>query len=117
MFLLAAFVVQTVVRVEILNYEAGKYLPRTDRNAEGTFADGKWRSSMENSPRDQLRSLVRTWGLMQFLLAPLLLIIAVVVFFKSRRSWVKIAATFSVIVAGVAITLALYREYYRSLGW
>jgi hypothetical protein len=117
MFLLTAVVVQTAVRVEVLNYQAGSYLPRTDRDADGSFADGQWRLSTENTPRDQLRGLVSTWGLLQYVLAPLLLIIAVVVFLKSRRSWLTIAATLSVVVAGIAISLALYREYYPSLTW
>ena len=117
MFLLTAVVVQTAVRVEVLNYRADNYLPRRDRNADGTFADGTWRRSMENNPRDLLRDLVSTWGLLQYVLAPLLLIVAVVVFLKSKRSWVTAAATFSVVVASVAISLALYRAYYPSLAW
>ena len=117
MFLLTAFVVQTAVRVEVLNYQAGNYLPRADRNADGTFADGKWRLSTENTPRDQLRGLVGTWGLLQYVLAPLLLMIAVIIFLKSRRSWLTMAATLGVVVASLAISLAFYREYFPSLGW
>lgn len=69
MFLLTALVLQTDVRIEVLNFQAGSYLPRKDRNPDGTLADGKWRVSLENSPRDQLRALVGTYGLLQYLLA------------------------------------------------
>jgi hypothetical protein len=117
MFLLTAFVVQTAVRVEVLNFQAGNYLPRTDRNPDGTLADGKWRESLENNPRDQLRDLVATFGLLQYLLAPLLLIFAIVVLLKSSRSWAKICVTLSLVVSTIAISRMLYREYYQSLGW
>jgi len=117
MFLLTAFVVQTAVRVEVLNFQAGNYLPRTDRNLDGSLADGKWRVSLENSPRDQLRGLVATFGLLQYLLAPLLLIFAIMMLLKSSRSWVKIGATLSLVVSTIAMSLMFYREYYESLGW
>jgi hypothetical protein len=58
MLLLTACVLQTAIRVEVLNARAGHYLPRADRNRDGTLADGKWRRSPDNSPRDQLRDLV-----------------------------------------------------------
>jgi len=116
MFLLTAFVVQTAVRIEVLNFQAGSYLPRKDRNPDGTLADGKWRVSLENGPRDRLRALVETFGLLQYLLAPLLLIFAIFVLLKSRRSWVKIGATLSLVVSTIAMSFTLYREYYQSLG-
>ena len=117
MFLLTAFVLQTAVRIEVLNFQAGSYLPRKDRNADGTLADGKWRVSLENSPRDQLRALVEKLGLLQYLLAPLLLIFAIIMLLKSSKSWFKIGATFSLLTSTIAISLMLYREYYQSLGW
>src|SRR5262245_1116974 len=90
MFLLTAFVLQTAVRIEVLNFQAGSYLPRKDLNADGTLADGKWRvSSLENSPRDRLRSLVATFGLFQYFLAPLLLIFPIIVLLKSSKSWIR----------------------------
>jgi hypothetical protein len=117
MLLLMALVMQTALRVEVLNVQAGNYLPRKDRNPDGTLADGKWRVSLENSPRDQLRDLVATFGMLQYLLAPLLLIFAFVVFFRSSRSWVEVFATLSLVVSTLAISLMVYREYYQSLGW
>jgi hypothetical protein len=117
MFLLTALVVQTAVRVEVLNFQADNYLPRSDRNPDGTLADGKWRVSGENSPRDQLRALVETFGLLQYLLSPLLLILAILVLLQSRRSWVKAGATISLVLSSIAMTLMFYREYFQSLGW
>jgi hypothetical protein len=116
MILLTAFVLQSAARIEVLNMRAGNYLPRRDRNPDDSFADGKWRISQENTQRDQLRGLVQTLGLLQYVLAPLLLILAIAVFLKSRESRTKVAAAFSVFVATIAISLTLYREYFQSLG-
>lgn len=115
MILLTAFVLQSAARIEILNMRAGNYLPRSDRNPVDSLADGKWRISQENTSRDQLRGLVQTLGLLQYVLAPLLLILAIAVFLKSRGSRAKVAAAFSVFVATIAISLMLYREYFQSL--
>jgi hypothetical protein len=117
MILLAVFVLQTAVRIEVLNNRAGNYLPRSDRNPDGTLADGEWRASSENNPRDQLRGLVQTSGLLQYVFAPLLLILALAVTLRSRRSWTKLVGALSTLVAIIAISLMLYRQYYQSLGW
>lgn len=117
LMLLTVFVLHSAARIEILNVRAGNYLPRRDRDPNGTLSDGKWRLSLENTARDQLREAVQTFGLMQYALAPLLLIFSFVVFFKNRRSWASVAATFSVFAAAVAISLMLYRDYFGSLGW
>ena len=117
MILLTAFVLHSAVRIEVLNMRAGNYLPRSDRNPDGTFSDGKWRLSQENTPRDQLRTAVESLGLSQYILAPLLAILALAVFFKSKTSWTKRVATVSVVVAAIAISLMFYRQYYQSLGW
>lgn len=117
MTLLTAFVVHSAARIEVLNFQAGSYLPRRDRDLDGNLTDGKWRISPENSPRDQLREAVQTFGLMQYFLAPVLLIFSLAVFFKTRRSRASVAATVSVFVAAIAISLMLYRGYYESLGW
>ena len=117
LMLLTAFVLHSAARIEVINMWAGNYLPRRDRAPDGTLTDGKWRISPDNTPRDQLRNAVQTLGLMQYVLAPLLLIFSLVVFFKTRRSWTSVAATFSVFAAAVAISLMLYRDYLGSLGW
>ena len=115
MVLLAAFVLYTAVRIEVLNAKAGYYLPRKDRQPDGTFADGKWRVSFENTPRDQLRSVVQTTGAMQYVMAPLLFAVAALVALKSRIKWAKVAGATGVLVAIIAVWLMLYREYWSSL--
>ena len=117
LMVLTAFVLHSAARIEALNMQAGNYLPRRDRNPDGTLTDGKWRTSQENTARDQLRDAVQTLGLMQYALAPLLLIFSLCAFFKTRKSWIRMATTFSVFAAAVAISLMLYRDYYGSLGW
>ena len=117
MILLAAFVIQTAARIEVLNARAGNYLPRNDRNLDATFADGTWRVSEGITPRNQLRSVVQTFGLLQYALAPLLFMLAAAVSLRSRKSWTKVAGTVSEFVAVIAVWLMLYREYYQSLGW
>ena len=116
MILLTAFVFQSAVRIEVLNIQSGSYLPRRDRNLDGTLSDGKWRISAENTSRDQLREAVQTLGLLQYVLAPLLLLLALGVLLKTRRSWSGSLAAFSGVVAVSAISLMLYREHYESFG-
>lgn len=115
--LLTAVVLHSAARIEVLNMQAGNYLPRRDRAPDGTLADGKWRISPENNARDQLRAAVQTLGIVQYVLAPLALIFSLAVFFKTRRSWASVVATFSAASAVVAIWLMFYRDYYGSLGW
>ena len=117
MFLLTAFEVQTAVRIEILNVQVGGYLPRTIQNSNETPQDGKWRASLENSPRDQFRSVVATYGLLQYLLVPLLMMLAILVLWRSQKKWIKIGAMLSVSAPTIAMSLMFYREYYQSLGW
>jgi len=115
--LLTAFVLHSAARIEVLNMRAGNYLPRSDRDPDGALTDGKWRLSQENTARDQLRASVQTFGMLQYVLAPLLLTFSLAVFFKTRGSWASVAATFSMFAAAVAISFMLYREYFQSLGW
>ena len=117
MILLAAFVIQMVARIEVLNARAGNYLPRNDCNPDADFADGRWRVSEGIAPRNQLRSVVQTFGLLQYVFAPLLFMLAVAVSLNARKSWMKVAGSVSVFVAVIAVWLMLYREYYQSLGW
>lgn len=116
MLLLTLFVLHTAVRIEILNAQAGYYLPRHDRQPDGTFADGKWRVSLENTPRDQLRKAVQTYGIVQYVIAPLLFAVAAFVALKSKIMWARVVGATSVFVAVVALWLMFYREYWSSLG-
>ncbi|MCM3869726.1 MAG: hypothetical protein ND895_03360 [Pyrinomonadaceae bacterium] len=115
--LLATFVLYTSLRIEYLNLRAGSYLPRQDRNADGSFSDGKWRVSSEYSPRDQLREVVATFGLMQYLIAPLLLMLTVLTVGRTKSGWGRLVGCFSLVIALFALTLMYYREYYTSLGY
>ena len=117
LIILTAFVLHSAARIEILNVRAGNYLPRRDHNPEGGLIDGKWRISLENNARDQLRAAVGTFGLMQYILTPLLLIFSLAVFFKTSRSWTHAVAAFSVFASVIAISVMLYRSYWESLGW
>ena len=116
MLVLAALVFQTAVRIEVLNAQAGYYLPRKDRTPDGSFSDGVWRISQESTPRDQLRGVVRTFGLLQYVLAPLLLAVSALAAEKSKPKWAKVAGFIVMLAAAIAIWLMLHREYYQSLG-
>jgi TRAP-type uncharacterized transport system fused permease subunit len=114
--LLTAFVFYTAVRIEVLNARAVEYLPRRDKNTDRSYSDGKWRISLSNSPRDELREIVQSYGLMQYLLAPLLLILSVLVIAKSKHIRGKFFAGVSILVSVTAIYLMFSREYLSSLG-
>ena len=116
MLLLGAFVFTTAVRIEILNAQAGYYLPRQDRQPDGTFADGKWRVSLENTPRDQLRGVVQIYGIMQYVTAPLLFAVAALVVLKAKIIWARALGATGAFVAVIALWLMFYREYWSSLG-
>jgi len=110
MVVLALWVLFAAVRIERLNAEAGYYLPRHDE-------DGKWRVSRESTSRDQLRGLITSVGLFQYVFAPL--VVGLAAFHLGRRDsamrrWL---ATFSGIIGLVALSFAFYRGYFSSLGW
>jgi EamA domain-containing membrane protein RarD len=75
-----------------------------------------WRISQEITPRDQLRGVVRTFGLLQYVLAPLLLAVSALAAKKSKPRWAKVAGFIVMLAAVIAIWLMLHREYYQSLG-
>jgi hypothetical protein len=112
MISLAVWVASTSVRIEWWNAQAGIYLPRHDEEA-GTKRRVSFRQII---PRDELRELVSTVGLMQYLFAPL--VVGFAAFYLSRdasaqRPWFAACAG----VAGfAALSLAVYRGYYTSLG-
>lgn len=113
--LLAAFTLHTAIRIEYLNVRAGSYLPRRDRKTDGTFSDGAWRISSEDSARDRLRQTVGTLGLAQYLVVPLLLALSFFQGFKSRARWVPTIA--SGLIGLFALAMMYYRGYYSSLGY
>jgi len=117
LIVLTAVVMQTTIRIEVLNWQAGSYLPRSDRNAEDSLSDGKWRIFPDNSHRDRLRGLVQTFGVAQYVLAPLLLALAAFGTLNSKGLWTKAVAMSAMFVAAMALWLMVYREYYPSLGY
>jgi hypothetical protein len=100
--------------IKAQNAATGYYLPR-----RGSGADREWRTSMRgDEPRDRLYKLVAPAGLLQYVLAPLVVGLAIFHFATSsghpgRRGISCVAGA----VAVVALGLALYRGYYWSLGW
>jgi hypothetical protein len=105
----ALWVTAVAIRIETQNATAGYYLPRRDE-------PGKWRMSRENTPHDQLRTLVSTVGLCQYLLAPLLVALAAVHIARCNTPWQRWLGIGSAVVGLVALSLALHRGYFSSLG-
>ena len=110
LFGLGVWVLTTAVRIEVLNAEAGYYLPR------GNDGDGKWRISMDNSPRDQLRGMIQSIGLWQYALAPVLIGFSVASFCIYRCARARFVAGFAGVCGCVGLGLAVYRAYFPSLG-
>lgn len=115
--ILGIVVSSIAVDIEILNANAGYYLPRTDRNLDGSFADGKWRISAQHTARDQLRSAVESIGLIQYLLASILLGLSVLMIVKKSTHSVRIFGSALMAISTIALCLCVYRGYFTSLGW
>ncbi|MCE9554464.1 MAG: hypothetical protein K8T91_13945 [Planctomycetes bacterium] len=64
-----------------------------------------------------LHSWVAGMGLLQYLLAPLLLILSILLFLKSRRMELKSGGAVFGAIACVAMICMVYRGYFTSLGW
>jgi hypothetical protein len=111
MVLLALWVAISCVRIELLNAQADFYLPRKDGGA-----DGAWRVSPNNEPRDQLRGLIEVTGLLQYPLAMLLAGLAVWQLSKRGIKTDKRVVVCCLVVSLVALAMAVYRGYYTSLG-
>lgn len=97
------------IRIETENAAAGYYLPRHDE-------PGKWRASRENRPHGRLRTLVSTVGLCQYLFAPLLMGLAAFQIARRGARWQRWLGIGSAALALLALSLALYRGYFSSLG-
>src|SRR5262245_29291577 len=107
----AIIVLQSAIRIEILNAQAENYLPRK------VLDDGKWRMSPNNSPRDRLRVIVESYGLLQYLLAPFLFVISILMWPRHLPSFVRAIVIIYAIIAVCAMLLMFYRGYFSSLGW
>ena len=114
---LAIFVVQTAVRIEVLNVYAGYVLPRQgedERREDGSLV--KWRNSGRHTPSDELLEAVQLYGILQYLCAPILLVLSISLFRQRKPSWVKFAGGICALAATAAIVLMFYRGYFTSLG-
>jgi hypothetical protein len=140
---LAVIALQTLVRIEVLNFRSGSPLPHA-----ATYA-GKWRTSpivdetsfryfnsqfdpalmsrplspaerdsiRENVARNRLRGVVETWGLAQYLIVPLGLVVSLRIVMQRRRALaVRILGGACFTVQLLAGTSALHRGYFSSLG-
>jgi hypothetical protein len=105
----ALWVTVVAIRIETQNAAAGYYLPRRDE-------PGKWRISREDLPRDQLRKLVSTLGVWQYIFSPLVIALASICFIRRSVSWQRWVGVASGVVGLGALSLALYRGYFSSLG-
>lgn len=95
--------------IEIKNAQADYYLPRQDHY------DGKWRISRWNTPRDQLRGLIHSVGLLQY---PLTLLIILVAPFQAFSHWPHPRGRWSLVCGLLGLAawfLAFHREYLSSL--
>lgn len=112
MLSLACWVCMSAIRIERVNAQAGFYLPRQDNGD-----DGKWRVSPDSTPRDRLRELVMSIGLLQYVFAPILLSSGYYFLFHRSSKMRVFLGAFCGIVGVSALILAVYRGYYSSLGW
>jgi hypothetical protein len=110
LFGLGVWLITTAVRIEVLNAKAGYYLPRREDDV------GKWRISRDNTPRDQLRGIIQTIGLLQYVLAPVLIALSVVSFFRFKCFRARLIASVAAACSCIAIGFAIYRAYLPSLG-
>lgn len=145
-FVATLVVVQTAVRVEILNHTAGNVLPRTE--------PGKWRKSVwttevwwrrghfggmddatmytrpltpaesarmaadlrRERARNELRDVIETWGLLQYGMVPAAALVAVWLIRPSRRGRHRVLGWGCLSLAVVCGGLMFYRSYFTSLG-
>ena len=105
----ALWVTVVAIRIETQNAAAGYYLPRRDE-------PGKWRISREDLARDQLRRLVSTLGVWQYIFSPLLIALASICVIRPNVSWQWWLGVVSGVVGLGALSLVFYRGYFSSLG-
>lgn len=67
---------------------------------------------------NRLRTIVSTWGLLQYLLVPVTVALAWCVWILSSGRWTwRLLAIAGWVVSGLAGVLAFHRAYFTSLGW
>ena len=135
------------VRIEMLNGRAGRVLPRTGPGkwrASHVQSEGSWRRlrSMQsgdatwqtrpltpaedalmraevgaNVANSDLRDLVSTVGLLQYLLVPALLVCSLQLFRRRESRLHVLVAAASFLSAATCGGLLFHRSYFSSLGW
>jgi hypothetical protein len=113
---LAGWVTTTVWRIESLNAEAGYYLPRRDIGPDGSLLDGKWRVSLQHTPRDRLREMIHAIGLWQYLLAPAGTMLSLWVAGRGATKGIRVGGWVCGALAFWSWGMAIYRGYWTSLG-
>lgn len=116
---LRAYVIDKINRGE---GEESDYYDDDDQIRPGiTLPEAKLEQLSERIREEELnadlRGMVSGWGLLQYLLAPLLLILSVWMMINTERWPVRIAGAVFIAVDAVAIGFALSRSYFTSLGW
>jgi hypothetical protein len=112
MVALAVWVAHICFRIELLNARADHWLSRPESHDPDVK---KWRASGDPA-RDELREWVGSWGVLQYLLTPFAILLAVAVMFSRRPRWQRfVAGSCGLISIGVA-ALTFYRGYLSALG-
>ena len=70
-----------------------------------------------NSLRNELHDWVESGGLLQYLLAPVAIVWAIMIFWSQRSLFSRLLSGASAMCAAVSIGFMLYRGYLTSLGW
>lgn len=112
MVVLSLWILGVCGLIEYTNAKAGYYLPRKDGEA-----DGQWRISRYNTPRDQLRGLIEYEGQLQYLFCAVVLGLSIYHILRLKNRVCLWLAIFSGGAGLISLGFAIYREYFSSLGW
>ena len=70
-----------------------------------------------NRANNALRAVVESWGLLQYLLCPLAVVMSLLLVLKRQGIHHLILGGFCMLVSLTAGAFMLYRQYFTSLGW
>lgn len=116
---LTAIALFVCIRIEVFNLRAGGYLPRSPDNDHGVST---WRVASPSEAKaeewNRFRDFVSTWGLAQYVVAPMGVILSLVVLRSARRDRVVVGVSLTTALASAAcMGMMFYRGYFSSLGW
>ena len=114
MTVLAVWVLFVCVRIEVLNARAGYWLSQPEaHDPDG----GKWRVSKSGDlPRVELRAWVRNFGVLQYFLTPIAILVSLTVIFSQRPRWQRFTACLFCVTSVVVVALTFHRGYLSALG-